>query len=201
MGKLGLEENVWLRLKGCGLHPSLFAVNEYFGHEVHTIEKLSKIPEMIEIKDLYNAMIETIFLLRKLLNLKQAPQDPHEVIMGTGFWNHIMKRDRNITIDEEINLYKYGNFHQLYLQHAFGKMISEFNRGPYPVGGSAHTLNMGAPYPDGKSYIVKINPSFRMLVDLGNISKAISIFAPGQSGHLASSHCMQILYKFSHIIR
>jgi penicillin amidase len=188
MVKLGLEEKLWARIKGCGISPALFAVNEYFGHEVHTIEKLSHIPDIITNKDIYHAAVNTVFSLRNLLGLKQAPQDPHEVILTTGLWAHFMKQDRNMSMEEEFNMYKYGNYHQLVLQHAFGQRITEFNRGPYPHGGSPNTPNMGAPYPDGKNYAIKINASFRMLIDLGNVSDAISIFAPGQSGHLASKH-------------
>jgi hypothetical protein len=135
MEKLKLDENLMLRVKGCGLNPALFAVNEYFGHEVHTIEKLIHYPQLFSVPDLFTSMVRTIFSLRKQLKLKQAPQDPHEVILGDGYWDHLMNRDRNMTIDEEISLYKYGNYHQLYLQHAFGQMIKAFNRGPYPHGG------------------------------------------------------------------
>ncbi len=58
---------------------------------------------------------------------------------------------------------------------------------------------MAAPYPDGKGYVIKINASFRMLVDMGKVSDALSIFAPGQSGHLASKHCMLLFFVHSNI--
>ncbi len=198
MNRLGLEESLWQRVKGCGLNPALFSVNEYFGHEVHTIHKLTKIPELFVKKDLYTAMVETIKSLRTVLKLKQAHQDPHEVILNGGYLDRILNKERNITIEEEINLYKYGNFHQLPFNHAMGQLIPEFNRGPHPVGGSVNTPNMNAQYPDGKSYVVKMNASFRMLVNLGKTSEAVSIFAPGQSGNMASSHYNDFSDKFLH---
>ncbi|KAL0476603.1 acyII [Acrasis kona] len=196
MTKHGIDEEMTLRVKGCGLHPALFSVNEYFGHEVHTITKLSKIKHLISADDMYQSMIQTIYSLRQLLNLKQAPQDPHEVLLNTGLLNHLTRRDANITAEQEIELYKYGNYHTLHFQHAFGKLVKEFNRGPYPAGGTATTPNMGAPYPDGKQYTIQINPSYRMLVDLSKINNAQSILAPGNSGHLASEHYDDYIYKY-----
>jgi penicillin amidase len=63
-----------------------------------------------------------------------------------------------------------------------------FNRGPEPIGGDMDTSCQTAMLPsepyDNKAWA----PSFRQIVDLGDLSRSISIVPPGQSGHLASPH-------------
>ena len=61
-----------------------------------------------------------------------------------------------------------------------------FNRGPFPIGGDTDTpcqtaMNPDDPY-DNKAWA----PSFRQIVDLGDLSRSVSIHPPGQSGQVAS---------------
>jgi penicillin amidase len=63
-----------------------------------------------------------------------------------------------------------------------------FNRGPLPIGGDTDTpcqtaIAAEAPY-DNKAWA----PSFRQIVDLGDLSRSVIIHPPGQSGVLGSPH-------------
>jgi penicillin amidase len=63
-----------------------------------------------------------------------------------------------------------------------------FNRGPFPIGGDTDTVCQTAIGPDDP-YDNKLSaPSFRQIVDLGDLSRSVAMHPPGQSGHLASPH-------------
>ena len=63
-----------------------------------------------------------------------------------------------------------------------------FDRGPFPIGGDTDTPMQTAmqahdPY-DNKAW----SPSFRQIVDMGDLSRSVVIHPPGQSGQLASQY-------------
>ena len=62
-----------------------------------------------------------------------------------------------------------------------------FNRGPYPLGGGPTQINANA-WERSKPFDVTHIPSMRFIVDLGNLSAALSVHAPGQSGHPGHRH-------------
>ena len=66
------------------------------------------------------------------------------------------------------------------------------NRGPYAVGGSTATVNntvwVVAPEEEEEDFTVTALPSMRMIVDLGDLTRSVTMHTTGQSGHPASPH-------------
>jgi penicillin amidase len=63
-----------------------------------------------------------------------------------------------------------------------------WNRGPFPVPGAAATvLAFGGPW-RGEALDVEYGPSMRLVNDLGDADRALSILPSGQSGHPADPH-------------
>ena len=86
--------------------------------------------------------------------------------------------------------WQWGKIHQLTLAHALGKhetLQQTFNAGPYPLGGSADTINKGE-YRLTEPYAVMAGPSVRRIVDLANPEISSSVIPGGQSGQVFSPH-------------
>jgi penicillin amidase len=86
--------------------------------------------------------------------------------------------------------WQWGKFHQLTLSHALGKqppLDQIFNAGPFPIGGSAETINKGE-YRLTEPYAVDAGPSVRRIVDLADPETSWSIIPGGQSGQPFSEH-------------
>ncbi|MCB1036910.1 MAG: penicillin acylase family protein, partial [Acidobacteria bacterium] len=87
--------------------------------------------------------------------------------------------------------WSYGEIHTLELQHPLGALPligSFFNRGPFPVDGSATTVDamMGRWQKDEQ--IVVAGPSMRWVVDFSHPDSGLAVLPGGQSGHPADSH-------------
>ena len=70
-----------------------------------------------------------------------------------------------------------------------------FNRGPYPVAGSASIVNATSSNMSvddsggtGDPFAVTSLPSMRMIVDLGNLDNSLQVFTTGESGHAYAPH-------------
>jgi len=62
-----------------------------------------------------------------------------------------------------------------------------FNRGPYPLGGGMTQVNAEG-WDARKPFGVTHGPSMRLIVDMGSLGSALSVHAPGQSGHPGHHH-------------
>ena len=68
-----------------------------------------------------------------------------------------------------------------------GPIEALFNRGPYPTSGGEAIVNAtGWSVRDG--YETNWLPSMRMIVDLGDLTKSVTVHTTGQSGHAYSQH-------------
>jgi len=68
-----------------------------------------------------------------------------------------------------------------------GLVDARFNRGAFATSGSKDAVNAtGWTATDG--YAVDWVPSMRMLVDLGDLDRSLTVHTTGQSGHIASPH-------------
>lgn len=152
---------------GCGLSDG--SLNEYHSHESETLRSCL---DNETNSFIFDAILDTIRKIREMLGLKGNPTK------------------------SEVEKYKYGNIHQISFNHPFGKKISSFNRGPFPIGGSANTPNNQSYFPNGKSFNVCVYPSYRMIVDMNHLDEGISIFAPGQSGHIFTEHYDDLIEPF-----
>jgi penicillin amidase len=88
--------------------------------------------------------------------------------------------------------WQWGELHQLTLEHPLGSVkilnrIFDFNRGPYPVGGSYHTT---CPYYYKLSEPFKVvhGASQRHIYSLNNWDESLSVIPTGTSGIPASKH-------------
>lgn len=163
----GLGEDLTNRLMGKGFHPLLNHANEFYGHD-------------------------TVILLRLLDNpdswwVKQA--GGHDVVLSKSLKQAVEWLRDNLGPEEDE--WSWGQIHHASFQHALSlqKPFDQvFDRGPFSIGGDTDTpmqTAMHAEYPyDNRAW----SPTFRQIVDMGDLSRSLVIVPPGQSGHLASPH-------------
>lgn len=140
----------------------------------------------------------SIPLLIRLLKERDDNWFANSVVTnGPTSWDTALERAFDATIEDlrehlgsNILHWQYGLIHKMTFRHALGTvkaLESSFNRGPFPIGGDGDTVNMGNVSPTSVEEVVAI-PSYRQIVDLGNLRNSLSIHVPGQSGHPASKH-------------
>jgi penicillin amidase len=163
----GLGQELTLRLMGVGFHPLLMSANEFYGHDTVVMLRLLDQPESWWVKQ---AGGREAVITR---SLKQAVE-----------WL------RN-ELGPDANGWEWGRLHRASFPHTLGiqkPLDRVFNRGPLPIGGDTDTPCQTAiapndPY-DNKAWA----PSFRQIVDMGDLSRSVVIHPPGQSGQLGSPH-------------
>ena len=68
-----------------------------------------------------------------------------------------------------------------------GPIDSLFNRGPFPTGGGSSIVNATGWNPN-EGYEVAWLPSMRMIVDLSDLNRSLTVHTTGQSGHAYHPH-------------
>jgi len=155
------------RLQGKGPHPVLLDASELYGHD-------------------------TIALLRMLQDpdswwVRQA--GGREAILTEGL-KHAVQWLR-AELGPDVDGWQWGKIHGAVFSHALGlqKPLDQvFSRGPFPIGGDTDTPCQTAMQPDDPYDVKAWAPSFRQIVDLGDLGRSLTITPPGQSGHLGSPH-------------
>lgn len=88
-------------------------------------------------------------------------------------------------ISDDARRWHWGRLHQIFWRHPLG-VLRPFrgllNRGPFPVGGSATTINHQRIEYSLPIHTVTVAPLYRMIVDVANWDRSLFIHAPGQSG-------------------
>ena len=90
----------------------------------------------------------------------------------------------------DLKEWQWGRLHTVTFGHIFGsnKLLSGFfDVGPFPVGGSHATINVGQ-YFIAHSFKSAVGPSMRQVFNLADINDTRSVLPPGQSGQIFSSH-------------
>jgi penicillin amidase len=90
----------------------------------------------------------------------------------------------------DLKEWQWGRLHTVTFRHVFGsnKMLSGFfNVGPFPIGGSHSTINVGQFF-IARSFESAVGPSMRQIFNLADINDTRSVLPPGQSGQVFSSH-------------
>lgn len=163
--KLGLE--LVLQTKGKGFNDSLIPQHEFYGYDTITLLRLLKDPENWWIKEAGGR--------EKVMeeSLKRAYQYLSE------------------KLGEDMDRWHWGRVHHVTMHHPIGakKPLDKlFNQGPYPIPGDTDTLlqtaNM-ANHPLGDHIVA---PSYRQIIDMGNLSNSVSVMPAGQSGNMMSPH-------------
>lgn len=95
--------------------------------------------------------------------------------------------------------WQWGKLHTYHWKHDLTKetifLHSYFNRGPYPAGGDAHSINV-ATFTWGEDFAAWILPAMRMIVDFGRDEPMSLITVPGQSGNPSSPHYDDMIPAF-----
>jgi penicillin amidase len=116
---------------------------------------------------------------------------------GPASWDSALARAFSAAIEElrdqlgdDLTRWQYRKIHKMTFVHALGlvkPLNLYFNRGPYGIGGDADTVNVSIALPRTPREVITV-PSYRQIIDLGNLHRSLSSHSPGQSGHRASKH-------------
>jgi penicillin amidase len=163
----GLSKSLTDQIIGKGFHPLLMTASEFYGHDTVTILRLLDKPQSWWMQQTGG---RDAVLTR---SLKQA--------IG---W----LRD---TLGPDQNQWQWGKIHRATFPHAMAlqkPLDVVFNRGPYPIGGDTDTVCQVAMLPDDPYDNKAWAPTYRQIVDLGDLARSHWIYAPGQSGQVGSAH-------------
>jgi penicillin amidase len=155
------------RLMGQGFHPLLLASHEFYGHDTVAMLRMLGHPDSWWVQQAGGREAVVLRSLRKAVDWlkKNLGDDP-------AGW-------------------QWGRIHRATWPHAMAlqKPLDEvFNLGPLPIGGDTDTPCQTAITPDDPYDNKSWAPSFRQIVDMGDLASARIIHAPGQSGQLGSPH-------------
>jgi penicillin G amidase len=98
--------------------------------------------------------------------------------------------DLKTRLGGELKEWQWGRLHAVTFEHVFGanKLLSSlFNVGPFPIGGSHATVNVGQ-YFLAHPYESAVGPSMRQIFNLADVNDTRTILPPGQSGQVFSEH-------------
>jgi penicillin amidase len=97
------------------------------------------------------------------------------------------------TLGQDMGRWRWGDLHTATFENqSLGRCGTEliesiFNRGPVAVDGTIATINNTA-YSINQPYEVAVVPSYRQIVDLGDLTRSLSMHTTGQSGHPFHRH-------------
>ena len=90
------------------------------------------------------------------------------------------------THGEDFKSWKWSDVHKLTFNHPLGGVIPDpllLNRGPFKVGGNLHTINASFFNPYLNGFNMETGPTYRQIIDLGNLEESGFIVIPGISGN------------------
>lgn len=163
----GLGSDLTLKWMGNGFHPLLMTANEFYGHDTVTMLRLLDQPESWWMAQAGG------FEMVVSKSIKQAVE-----------W---LRQE----LGDDSSGWQWGKLHQVVFPHPLGMqkpLDIVFNRGYLPIGGDTDTPCQTAYRPDQPYNNNAWAPSFRQIVDLGDLNRSLVIAPPGQSGHLGSPH-------------
>ena len=162
-----LGKELTLRLMGQGFNPVLLASHEFYGHDTVILLRMLGRPDSWWMQQAggFEALVthslkEAITWLRKELG-----NDPER--------------------------WQWGRLHRAVFPHPLGlqkPLDLVFNRGPVPIGGDTDTPCQTAVSPHDPYNNNSWSPSFRQIVNMGDLSQSLVTSPPGQSGQLGSPH-------------
>jgi len=92
----------------------------------------------------------------------------------------------------DVSTWEWGNLHKVALIHPLGSVaivekLFKVNRGPYPIGGSFHTVCPYS-YPKGSNFIANHGASERHIFLTSDWDRSLTVIPTGVSGIPASPH-------------
>jgi penicillin G amidase len=105
-----------------------------------------------------------------------------------------------VNMGADPDTWKWGEIHQLGIKHPMGSVkildrIFGLNKGPFPVGGSFHTVNPKA-YSFHNPYAVLHGASQRHIFNMGNMKESYVVIPTGTSGIPASKYYVNQIEMF-----
>lgn len=94
-------------------------------------------------------------------------------------------------VSESAQRWNWGRMHQVRYVHPLGSVAlfrRIFNRGPFPVGGDATTVNQSGFAPRRWPGLVQSAAVYRQIFEVGEWEKSQSVIMTGQSGHPLGAH-------------
>lgn len=152
---------------GLGAHPLLAKTSEYFGYWPITVMRMLDNPDS---GWLPGAVGREAVLVRCLA---EAIQEIRELL------------------GERPASWEWGRLHGINFDHVLAAqppLDRVFSQGPFPIGGDSDTVLQTSTRPDAGYQNNNVSPSYRQIVDLGDLRRSQAMHAPGQSGHLGSPH-------------
>ena len=152
---------------GEGIHPLVYKSNELHGHTVVTALRMLNDPDSQWVKDVGG---REALLLRSLGEAVTWLEQ---------------------TLGPDMDRWWWGQIHGAVFDHSLGiqePLDQVFNRGPYPIGGDSDTVCQTAYLPQDPYDLKAWGPSQRQIIDMGDLSGAVLICPPGQSGQVGSPH-------------
>lgn len=123
-------------------------------------------------------------------NINTADTESFDEIVFISFRETVQWLEKNLGNDP--GQWEWGKIHQLSINHPMGSVkildrVFNLNKGPFPVGGSFHTVNPTA-YSFHNPYAVVHGASQRHVYDMGNLANSFVAIPTGTSGIPASKY-------------
>jgi len=162
-----LGRDLAVRWRGQGFHPLLQGASELHSHDIVAVLRLLEQPDSWWVAQAggREAWIERSLTEAAAWLNQQLGPDPEG--------------------------WQWGRIHRVRFAHTLGAQPPlglVFDVGPYPVGGDTDTPCQSGLSPAQPYDALGAGPSFREIVDLGDLSRSLVIVPPGQSGRLGSPH-------------
>ena len=101
----------------------------------------------------------------------------------------------------EMSAWRWGRLHAATFRHLLGltsPLDQVLNAGPVEVGGDWNTVNVGG-FDYGAGFGPVIIPSYRQVIDLGDLSRSVSMHTTGQSGQPGSEHYRDFVEPWANV--
>jgi penicillin amidase len=92
-------------------------------------------------------------------------------------------------LGDDFSKWSWGRLHQITFDHVMAQrspLDVVFSQGPFPIGGDINTVLQTATAQTDPSANTAVAPSYRQIIDLGDLNSGLAMYTPGQSGWLGS---------------
>jgi len=152
---------------GAGPHPILVPITEFHGQWIPTLLRAVQNPNSL---------------------LWSAPGGSGETIERC--LARTIQTLRSV-LGDNMAEWRWGRLHQIRFDHLMAQqppLDLVFGHGSFPIGGDMNTVLQTATPPNEPLAGPAVAPSYRQIIDMGELDNSRAMFAPGQSGHLGSPH-------------
>lgn len=187
-----LGEDLTLDYMGRGPHPLLMPTTEFSGHS--TVAMLAMLDNPQSQRSMYDGQPRSMY-----------DGQPRSTYDGQPWWiEQAGGREKVLTnalrqaieylrqeFGPDSGAWAWGNLHQVVFAHSLSvrpPLNRVFDIGPFPIGGDGDTVCQTAYVPQDPYHNNAWSPSYRQIVDMGDLPGGLASFPPGQSGQVGSPH-------------